>query len=118
MEPDAQIKPLTISDLLEQTHDKNPRVRKEAVKLLCPCEVKFDSDEVWDRLFEMVEDEDDNVRSLVFHNFTDGVPKERNERAVAVIESMAHDPHAKLRRRVRKTLARYRRTGNLDHTVR
>ncbi len=112
-----RIEALTLEDLIDETRDPNPRVRKEAVRQMCPCKLKFDSDEVWERLFELASDEDDSVRRIVFHNLTDGVPRHRAEQAAAAIEEMTRDPHVKLRRNARKALGRYRRTGFLDHTV-
>lgn len=106
-----------ILKLLDETRDANPRVRKDAVRQLCPCKLKFDSDEVWARLFELTGDSDDGVRRIVFHNLTDGVPRHRTEEAVAAIEELAKDSHPKLRKNARKTIGRYRRTGVLDHTV-
>ena len=104
----------TVEDLIEQTHDPDPRVRKEAARELCPCELKADYDDVWSRVFELTRDESADVRRIVFHTLIDGSPKTREHDVVAAIESMHNDPDEKLRRTVRKRLANYRRTGQIN----
>lgn len=44
---------------------KDPSVRKAALKEMCPCRVKIDIDEFWDRVLSMVDDPDDAVRQQV-----------------------------------------------------
>jgi hypothetical protein len=50
---------------LERTKSNKPAERKLALKEMCPCHVKKDFDVIWDRVFEMVNDPDENVRYQV-----------------------------------------------------
>ena len=109
-----QTRELAVEPLLDQTRDPDPRVRRRAVRELCPCEIKFNSPRVWDRLTEMVDDPDTDVRRNVFHTLIDGSPSTREADVVEAIQRMRDDPHLKLRRLVRKTLARYRREGRIN----
>jgi hypothetical protein len=103
-----------IDALLAQSHDPSPDLRRRAVHALCPCSVQTNDDRVWDRLLEMAQDEDAKVRGDVFHTLCDGSPRSRLADVVAVLERMQHDPDPKLRRRVRKLLAHYRATGQVN----
>jgi hypothetical protein len=103
-----------VQDLLAQTRDPDPKVRKLAVHFLCPCEVKHDVPPVWDRLLAMVDDPDAKVRSQVLHTLCDGSPRGREAQVVAAVERMRNDPDEGLRRRVRKLLAQYQRTGKIN----
>ncbi len=53
----------TISDYIKRTYDPNPRKRKQALKDLCPCHVRQDIPQVWERIFEMLSDEEGTVTS-------------------------------------------------------
>jgi hypothetical protein len=99
---------------LAQSHDPNPKARKQAVHYLCPCEVKHNVPPVWDRLLAMVDDPDAKVRAQVLHTLCDGSPREREPQVVAAIERMRNDPDEGLRRHVRKLLAQYQRTGKIN----
>lgn len=103
-----------IEGLLVQSYDPSPDVRRRAVHALCPCSVQANDDRVWDRLLEMAGDEDVRVRGDVFHTLCDGSPRSRQAEIVAVLERMQQDPDPKLRRRVRKLLAHYRATGQIN----
>jgi HEAT repeat protein len=103
-----------VTQLLAQTHDPDPKVRKLAVHFLCPCEVKHDVPPVWDRLLAMVDDPDPKVRAQVLHTLCDGSPRERDPQVVAAVERLRNDPDEGLRRRVRKVLAQYQRTGKIN----
>jgi HEAT repeat protein len=103
-----------IQELLAQTHDPDPKVRKLAVHYLCPCEVKHDVPPVWDRLLAMVDDPDPKVRAQVLHTLCDGSPRGREAQVVAAVEQLRNDPDEGLRRRVRKLLAQYQRTGKIN----
>ena len=48
----------TILEYLERTHDPDPRKRKKALKDLCPCHVRADIPQLWNRIFEMLSDEE------------------------------------------------------------
>ncbi|MDP9380647.1 MAG: HEAT repeat domain-containing protein [Chloroflexota bacterium] len=106
--------PEDIDYLIEQTYHPDPRVRKQAVHGLCPCNVKANNERVWDRLIEMVADEDAKVRGWVLHTLADGSPRSREQEIVQAIERMQHDPDPSLRRRVRKLLAHYRAGGKIN----
>ena len=51
----------TISEYLQRTHDPDPRKRKKALKDLCPCHVRADIPQLWDRIFEMLSDEEGKI---------------------------------------------------------
>lgn len=100
--------------VLALTRDPEPRVRQAALMNLCPCHLRSDRPEVWERVFEMACDADRGVRKQVFHTLSDGSPGRLEERVVATLESMRHDPDRTLRRGVRSLLAKYRRTGRVN----
>jgi hypothetical protein len=99
---------------LGETRHGDPRVRRSAVTHLCPCHVKRNRAEVWDRLLSMASDPDVKVRRWVLHVLTDGSPRSRELDVVQVLGKMCDDPDPKLRRHARQILAHYRRTGNLN----
>ena len=106
--------PNDIEYLLEKTRNSNPKVRKAALVQLCPCHVRANRPEVWKRVLELQSDEDAGVRSVVLHNLCDGSPRELESQVVAAVEQLANDPDKKLRRRARRALAAYRRTGVIN----
>ncbi len=89
-------------------------MRNRAVQQLCPCKVKANHAEVWNRVLAMVTDEDAKVRSTVLHTLCDGSPHEREAEVVTAVESFYHDPDRKVRRQARKVLSHYRRTGRIN----
>lgn len=103
-----------VDELLEETRDPDPAVRREALHRLCPCTLKANDARAWDRILQMVADEDPKVRAQVLHTLADGSPREREPDVAAAIERMQHDPDPKLRRRVRKLLAHYRAGGRIN----
>jgi HEAT repeat protein len=103
-----------LDEFIAMTYDPDPRVRKEAVHALCPCNLKANYEQVWDRLLAMVTDEDPKVRAQVFHTLADGSPRERERAVVQAIEQLQHDPDEKLRRRARKLLAHYSHGGSIN----
>ena len=103
-----------LPDLLKATYDPDVEAKCEAIQYLCPCHVQRNRPEVWDRLFELARDPELEVRRTVFHILGDGSPNERIHDVVSAMESMYHDPDPKLRRRARKFLAQYRRTGRVN----
>ena len=105
--------PNDINSALSETHDEDPKVRRAALLSLCPCHVRSDVDRIWDRMFEMQTDEDSGVRSIILHNLTDGSPRSRKTEVVEALERLANDPDPKLRRRARRSLSEYRRTGRI-----
>ena len=78
---------------------------------MCPCRVKGDIPEFYDRLFEMIYDEDAKIRYQVMHNICDGSPPKYEERVVECIEVLNRDPDVKVRSNASKVLAAYTRTG-------
>lgn len=103
-----------IGRALSLSHHIEPRVRQAALMNLCPCHLRGDPPEVWERVFEMAGDADTGVRKQVFHMLGDGSPARLAERVVATLESMRNDQDRTLRRGVRSLLARYRRTGRVN----
>jgi hypothetical protein len=103
-----------IEALLESTRDANPKRRKAALLQLCPCHVRCNRPEIWDRVFEMHTDSFAGVRSVVLHHLCDGSPRDREAEVVAIVEVLANDPDKKLRRRARNALRRYRQTGIIN----
>ena len=103
-----------INGILEQTHDLNAKVRRSALLNLCPCHVRSDIPDVWDRLLETRIDPDPRVRSLVFHALCDGSPSSREAQVVAAVTAMQSDSDKRLRRRARGVIAAYRRTGRIN----
>src|SRR5437868_678658 len=99
---------------LEKTHDADPQVRRSAVTHLCPCHVKRNSEPVWDRMVSMAADPDPKVRNWILHVLTDGSPRSRESEVVQVLDRLHDDPDPGLRRKARKILAQYRRTGKLN----
>jgi len=87
-----------VTDLLALTRDRDPMVRRIAVKNLCPCHVRRDLAPVWERLLEMTFDADAGVRIDVLHNLTDGSPAALEPQVVAVVERCLSDPVGKVRR--------------------
>jgi len=104
----------SIPELLEATRDPNPKVRKAATRDLCPCEVKANDSDAWDRLIAMTADPEIEVRRIALHAILDGSPRSRRAEVICVLEGMYDDPHPRLRRQVRKVLARHRATGKVN----
>jgi len=99
------------AELLELSKSEDPRDRLKALREFCPCKVRKDLTEVWDRIFEMTHDPDDYVRYQVLHSLCDGSPHELEERIVPVLEEMYNDGCEKIRRQARRVLCSYRKTG-------
>jgi hypothetical protein len=102
-----------LDQALADTWNPDPRRRIRALHDLCPCQLKADYPDIWDRLLEMVVDEDAKVRAHVLHVLADGSPRYRESEVVQAVERMWDDPDPGLRRRVRKVLGQYRRTGRI-----
>ncbi len=99
---------------LDHSRDPDDLVRLRAAQRLCPCHTRRNEPRVWNRVLEMTKDESPRVRSAAFHALGDGSPKQYQELAVSAIESLYQDPDRKLRRRARRLLAYYRRTGKIN----
>lgn len=102
-----------LGTLLELSRSEQSRARQLACRNLCTCHVQADDDRVWTRLLELVTDPDPLVRGDVLHAITDSTPATRVPAVIQALESRHNDPDKGIRRRVRKTLAHYRRTGKV-----
>jgi len=100
--------------MLERTHSPDAKERARALRDLCPCEIRVNVDDVWDRVLEMAGDPDPHVRSLVLHTLCDGSPASRRDDVVGAVEAMQQDVDTRLRRRARGVMAAYRRTGRIN----
>src|SRR5919201_3245027 len=80
-----------IGSLLEQTHAADARLRQRAVRQLCPCKLRANYGEVWDRLLAMARDDDPKVRGHILHVLADGSPRSREAEVVSAIEAMQSD---------------------------
>jgi HEAT repeat protein len=103
-----------VPQLLELTHDADPMVRSLAAKNLCGCHVRTDRQEIWDRVLELLGDPEAGVRSDAVHALGDGSPNHRAHEFAAALEPLHNDPDPHLRKRVRKVLQHYRRTGSVN----
>lgn len=101
----------TIQYYLERTHDPNPLKRKQALKDLCPCHVRADIPALWDRIFELLHDEEGIVRDQALHALGDGSPRHLEARIIEAVESMYNDPHPDVKKKARRMLNAYRKTG-------
>jgi hypothetical protein len=106
-----------IDGLLQLSWSEESRDRQLACRNLCTCHVRADEDRVWTRLLEMLSDPDARVRGDVIHAITDSTPEARVPAVVQALESRHNDPDPGIRRRVRKTLAHYRRTGKVTDSA-
>lgn len=105
---------VSFDEWMALTRHPDPKIRARAVSNACPCQLKRNVPELWNRLIEMVMDDDSKVRSYVFHTLGDGSPRAREAEVVAAMERMWNDPDEKLRKRVRKVLSAYRWTENIN----
>ncbi|XP_052784679.1 uncharacterized protein LOC128220356 [Mya arenaria] len=90
---------------------KSARVRQRALKEMCPCHVKEDLTEFWDRVLDMVGDESPVVRYQVLHTLCDGSPTHMEDKVADVLDIFNNDSDPKLRRKAHQVLSGYRRTG-------
>jgi vesicle coat complex subunit len=102
---------VSLEEFMKATHDPSAKVRKMALRELCPCHVKHDVKEFWDRIIEMIDDEDSEVRYQVLHNLCDGSPASREEDVIEALEKLHNDKDKYVRRRVHQVLTSYRKTG-------
>jgi hypothetical protein len=105
-----------VTGFLDLTYDADAKVRQVAVRNLCPCHIKGDIPEVWDRLLEMADDPDDGVRHDVLHTLVDGSPRRLRADVVDALEVLAKDRTIRRARRqfAQEALRRYHRTGQFD----
>ncbi|XP_063719749.1 uncharacterized protein LOC134846493 [Symsagittifera roscoffensis] len=100
-----------VDTVVDLTKHGDPRVRRSALKQMCPCRVKQDVGPFWDRVFQMVNDEDDDVRGQVLHTICDGSPTHLESEVSDALEVFNRDPNSKIRRQAHKALTAYRKTG-------
>jgi HEAT repeat protein len=112
--PDGCTPAAAIPRILELSRDDDPKVRRLAAKNLCACHVRSDHPEIWDRVFELLDDPDPGVRSDAIHALGDGSPRYLADRIAAELDERRNDPDRDVRRRVRKVLQAYRRTGRVN----
>jgi HEAT repeat protein len=103
-----------LAGLLALSEDPDARARRVAAKHLCPCHIRADVPEVWDRLLELARDPDAGVRRDAVHALGDGSPRHRHAQILEVLTSLRNDPDRKVRRQVWQVLAAYRRTGRIN----
>jgi hypothetical protein len=96
----------------------NDTERQHALRNLCTCHVQADDDAVWSTLVRMLDDPVVRVRAEALHAVTDSTPATRVDTVVRALEAHRNETDLKLRRRIRKTLAHYRRTGKLTDAPR
>jgi vesicle coat complex subunit len=103
-----------IPQLLEFTRDEDPKVRRLALKHLCPCRLQRQRDLVWERVFELTQDPDPGVRRDAVHAMTDGSPRDYAELVQIHLETMRRDQDPRVRKYVNRTLHTIRRTGRVN----
>jgi hypothetical protein len=102
-----------ITSLVALAGSDDPIERRVAVKNLCTCHVQADDDRAWAALLDAFDDEDLRVRREALHAITDSTPLTRVVDVVNTLEAHYGDPDPALRRRIRRTLLHFRRTGQL-----
>lgn len=103
-----------IPQLLEFTRDADPKVRRLALKHLCPCRLQRQRRPVWERVFDLAYDPDPGVRRDALHAMTDGSPREYAEVVQSHLEALRRDPDPQVRKYVNRTLGAIRRTGRVN----
>jgi hypothetical protein len=105
--------PAQIVALLSLTHHRDPYTRRMAVKNLCPCHAA-PTDDVWERLLEMIGDVHPGVRIDVLHNLTDGSPPAYSQRVLEAVGALRRDAHPKVRRYAAYLHERQQRLGHVN----
>jgi hypothetical protein len=111
--PDGRAAQDVVDRLLDLSRSGESRTRQLACKNMCTCHIRADDNRVWARLLELAADPDPAVRGDVIHALTDSTPAVRIPAVIQALQSRYNDPDTAIRRRVRKTLAHYRRTGKI-----
>lgn len=100
-----------IDEIIELTKDKDPFVRAKAVRSICPCKVYDKIDIFWNRVLEMINDEDEGVRENVLHVLCDGSPEYLEDRIIEAVQRFNRDSSKYIKRRAHKVLGSYYKTG-------
>jgi hypothetical protein len=100
-----------IEVILNYTHHEDNDIRLEAVKQLCPCKVLKDIDVFWERVLELVNDEDVRIRSRILHIICDGSPERLEDRIYEALKEFNRDKDSDIRRTAHKVIATYEHTG-------
>jgi len=104
----------SVQQALAASYDTDPLARRLAAKNLCPCHVRSNRAEVWERLIELANDPDPGVRSDALHALTDGAPKPYWPRIATVLNDRRRDDNPKIRRMAKRLLARQRSSGTFN----
>lgn len=97
--------------IMELTYDPDESVRHDAVAQLCPCHVNDNIGDVWNRIFQLVEDESDLVRSRILHIVCDGSPKEYEDNVITILKIFERDSNKVINAKAKKILRHYKSTG-------
>ena len=100
-----------IEDLIEFTKHDNKKVKMAAVQEMCPCHVQKDVPEFWERVFELADDEDEDIRYQILHNMCDGSPPGYEDKIVEALEIFNRDPVQKIRRKAHQVIGSYQHGG-------
>jgi hypothetical protein len=112
--PHGQTPRNEIGFLIEHSFDQDPIVRSAVAKNLCPCHVRTNVPEVWNRLIEMTTDPEPVVRRDVVHALADGSPRDRAHEIAAALEPLYNDVDPRVRKMVRKVISAYRESGRVN----
>ena len=96
-----------VEELIELTRHENKKVKLAAIKEMCPCHVQRDVPAFWERVFELAEDEDEEIRFQILHNMCDGSPPGYEDKVVEALEIFNRDSVLKIRRKAHQVIASY-----------
>ena len=88
-----------VEELIEFSKHENKKVKLAAIREMCPCHVQRDVPEFWERIFELAEDEDEDIRYQILHNMCDGSPPDYEDKVVECLEIFNRDSVLKIRRK-------------------
>lgn len=100
-----------IDEVITLSKHSDPVVRQKALREMCPCRVKTDINDFWNRVLEMIDDPATNVRQQVLHTLCDGSPVHMEDAVVEALQKFNIDSDKEIRRKAHKALASYRRSG-------
>ena len=100
-----------IETLIEYSKSDNVKIKMAAIKEMCPCHVQRDVPEFWERIFELANDEDKDIRFQILHNMCDGSPPNVEEKVVECLEIFNRDSDLKIRRKAHQVIGSYQHSG-------